>query len=229
MITSFTRAVCVLHLEHVTPIVRAFLGDYSLADHTHHNGQATFWLHPRDPVPTWNVTLPRLIAVASAHGLTHSSESIDKIDLVVKSLAHRLGCRDEALLNHAISYSLAHPIDLETLFVLLISLDDGHRLRAVSCQSSRGFDSPHPLWGGGCSWYISREVCLHGDSFDAVQLATSVSTALRDDDPDAVVRLIAKQASGLVGAIANAELKPLIALRVAQTLLKQVAAATPKS
>jgi len=213
---QYTLVTGRLALKRVTPVIQALFGEYHLRDLTATAPKAFFLLRPDGDRPTWDTFLSRLVDAAKANGLILDSNSAVTIDAVVSAFARHLG--NTSAPAHAIAYD--REPDLIALYDIAIHLNDGHDLAVLACQTSRTFDSPNPLPAGGCYWFLSRDVRLHGDSYDAIHLAAKMFHALNVDDPDELVEVIVEETTRVVDTIVYPEVRPLIALRVAQRLHK---------
>lgn len=222
MANNYYDATGVLVLDRVTPVITALFRGFQLDATCPGNGQAYIARIAESSSPSWNTVLDGLIALAADLDLPAPGADEDD-ELMFRAVLHRLaehfGASGSEDLAHLIeTHRFEEDADLEALFLIATSFNDGHNLVAIEFEGCWHCSKPRLFEFGGDSWYLSREVFLFGTSSRAMRLGAQLRKAILASDLEEASALIAAETVILLAGISNEQFRLSLRKRVTERL-----------
>ena len=229
MANNYYDATGVLVLEQVTPVISALFGRFRLDPNYPGNGKAYIALVSESHIPQWKDVLLDLIVLATKLDLPvpeHDGEAIaddgadaPSLSVVLDLLASHFGAEQNTeLLNLIEHHAFEYDADLDALFLIATSFNDGHNLAAIEFEGCWHCSKPRLFEFGGDSCFLSREVRLFGTSSQAIRLGAQLRKAILAADLEEASALIAMEAASLLAGVSDAQFRLSLRQRVTERL-----------
>lgn len=231
MANNYYDATGVLILDRVTPVITALFGGFKLDENYPGNGQAYVARISEDSDPSWDGVLSCLTALAAQLDLPApdrvdaDDDSADNdgdelsVSVVLDLLAPHFGAdQNEELANLIERHDFEGDADLEALFLIAICFNDGHNLAAIQFEGCWHCSKPRLFEFGGDGCYLSREVCVFGNSSDTLELGAQLRKAILAADVEAASALIALETVSLLAGVSDDHFGIALRRRVAERL-----------
>lgn len=228
MANNYYDATGVLILDRVTPVITALFRGFRLDANYPGNGQAYIARTSEVSSPSWNTVLDGLIALAAELDLpapgrdgedNDSEDDEPLISVVLDLLADHFGASENADLAHLIeTHRFEDDADLESLFLIATSFDDGHNLVAIEFEGCWHCSKPRLFEFGGDGCFLSREVRLFGTSSQAMRLGEQLRKAILAADLEEASALIAVEAASLLAGVSDEKFRLSLRQRVTERL-----------
>ena len=213
MANNYYDATGVLILDRVTPIITALFDGFKLDESHPGNGQAYVARIAEDSNPSWDGVLSRLMALAAQLDLPapdrgdadddNDSDELS-ISVVLSLLAPHFGADQNAELANLIErHNFEGDADLEALFLIAICFNDGHNLAAIQFEGCWHCSQPRLFEFGGDGCYLSREICVFGNSSDTLELGAQLRKAILAADVEEASALIALETASLLAGVSD--------------------------
>ena len=235
MANNYYDATGVLILDRVTPVITALFSGFKLDESYPGNGQAYVARVAEDSNPSWDGVLHRLITLAAQLDLPapdrgdadddSDSDSDDNdgdelsISVVLNLLAPHFGAdQNPELANLIERHDFEGDADLEALFLIAICFNDGHNLAAIQFEGCWHCSKPRLFEFGGDGCYLSREVCVFGNSSHTLELGAQLREAILAADVEEASALIALETASLLAGVSDDDFRLALRRRVAERL-----------
>ncbi|MDR8402146.1 hypothetical protein NE850_38130 [Paraburkholderia sp. USG1] len=185
------------------------------------DGQAYIARISEENDPDWNDIRDGLTRLAAQLDLPCPEEDDLTIDALLRLLAGHFHVDNDDGLNALIdARSFKDAADLETLFVIAISLDDGHGLRAIQLEGCWHCSKPRLFEFGGDGAFISREIIHYGNTRQPIEFGSRLREALIAGDLDTATAMLATMVRKTLAGITDASARDALAVQLA-TLLRE--------
>jgi hypothetical protein len=211
-------ATGVLILDRVTPVITALFGAFHLDASYPGHGLASIARTSGSKDPQWDDVRDGLAHLAAELGLPDRTDDPSIADLLRSLAAHFGVARDEELdllLRHG---DFAGDLDLDVLFRLALRFDDGHRLTVLSFAGCRHCSPPRLFEFGGDACYLSREVCLVGNTLKIGKLGMLLRDAVRKADVEKASSLLMEETVDLLSSLRDGPFHRQVLRRLAERL-----------
>ena len=230
MANNTYEATGVLHLERVTPVIRALFNGFNLDETDPGNGQAYIAIAD-EAEHTWERVLEDLTTLATQLGIPtpgkdKDDENAHPMDIIFEQLAKHFGASyneelDGLIENH--DFDGDGNADLETLFFLANCFNDGHNLTAIEyegcwyCSKLRLFEF------GGDAAYLSKEIQLYSTSSTARLIGPSLRHAIVSNDVNDAAKIITQKIQAFLTRIPNKKFRTHVTKEIAFSLINSTA------
>lgn len=223
MANNYCDLTGVLVLDSVTPVITALFGEFKLDATYPGNGKAYIAKISEDNNPQWGDVHEKLATLCAEAGLSLLDESDDTIGSYAAVLASHLNKHsDQAAAFFAKLDANSCPEDesaeLDVLFDLARSLDDGHGLKSMKIESGYHCDKPHLFEFGGSGEYYGRHFCMFSASATAVILGKEIDAALEANSLDEAAKTLVQAIDILLDGVDNPETRSTLRGKLAASL-----------
>jgi len=218
MANHYYGATGVLVLKQVTPVINALFGAFQLDANYPGDGQAYIAIVSEENNPLWDDVHAGLTALVGSLGLV--TDETASIQQVLNLLAGQFAATDddEAFQELVERHVFEDSVELDTLFLIAIHLDDGHHLQAIHFEGCWHCSKPRLFEFGGAGHFLSRELNLFGSSSQVRHLGEQLHQAIVAADVGAASALIVQETIRLLLSINNVSLRKTLQLFVAERL-----------
>ncbi|GAD24662.1 hypothetical protein [Acidovorax sp. MR-S7] len=219
MANNYYEGTGVLLLDRVTPVIKALFGAFALDENYPGEGQA-YIAHMADAdTPTWRRVLDGLEGLAAQLSIPMPDDEGLSIPPLLELMASYFGVDENDELGNLIEHHVFEgTADLDALFLIASSFDDGHHLTAIQYEGCWHCCKPRLFEFGGDGCYLSREVQIFRASSQALQLGEQLRKAILAADIDEASALFALEAGGLLAGINDEQFRMNVRHRVAERL-----------
>jgi hypothetical protein len=213
-------ATGVLILDRVTPVITALFGAFHLDASYPGQGQASIARTSGSKDPQWDDVRDGLAHLSANLGLALPDREDDPTvaDLLPALAAHFGVARDEELDRLIRHGDFEGDLDLEVLFRLALRFDGGHRLTVLSFAGCWHCSPPRLFEFGGDACYLSREVCLVGNTLKIGKLGMLLRDAVRKADVEKASSLLMEETVDLLSSLRDDPFHRQVLRRLAERL-----------
>jgi hypothetical protein len=209
MANNYFVATGVLNLDRVTPLITALFNDFNLDASYPGDGRAYIALIDESARPRWEDVLLRLSTLGADQGILPREAS--DAETVLSAWAKYFHAeQDEELRKLIERHAFEDAADLDTLFLLAIHFDDGHRLTGIEFEGAWYCNKPRLFEFGGEACFHSREVLLCGDSHRVLGFGSGLHTALRQCDFIEAAELLTQEILRLLDSIQDRDARDTV-------------------
>ena len=217
---NFYDASGTLILVRATPVTTALFNEFKLDASQPGDGAAYIAHLSGNKDPQWSGVLDGLIELAKQLGITLPSEQAPSLQSVLQILATHFDANQNEELAQLIGHHrFGESAELDVLFLIATSFNDGHNLVAIQFEGCWYCQTPHLFEFGGNGTFISREVRLFGTSTHVLQLGEKLRNAILVNAFDEATALIAQETRHVLAGIKDEKLREQLQRSVANHLL----------
>lgn len=192
MASHYYEGTGILVLDHVTPVITALFGNFSLNPNSPGKGEAYIALDSEASHTQWRDIHEALLVLSSQLDLPCPDDETERtLEETLLLLAQHFHPElPNAMLLKSGTFEINDEAELSVLFFLATCFNDGHGLQEIRFEGGWRCSKPRLFEFGGNGLFISREVRIHGNSSDYVSLGTNLRKAILEQDVNTATDLL---------------------------------------
>lgn len=223
----------ILTMRRITPIINALFGLYDLRKMNSSKNKFYVARRSNKIPPTWKTITHRLHeAAVDTFELDFLSPCVHNPQVYFDNLILLMD-NDERFsmdqLNHladgVCAMKVKERVELDALFNIALSLNDGHQLETLHFKSAWHSHKPRVFYFSGDGIYASKEAVLKVDVHSATLYAEAVCSALKKQDVNAASKQVCEYLAIRLANVFDRDLRGALIQQIAKEL-PQAAAAT---
>lgn len=221
----------ILTMRRITPVIYALFGLYHLQKIK--SSKNKFYIARRNHKipPTWKVITHRLHDVVVdnyeldlLNPYVHNPEAYFDNLILIMDNDERFSLNSLNHLADAVStMKVKERVELDVLFKIALSLNDGHQLETLHFKSTWHSPKPKVFYFSGDGTYATKEAVLKVDVHSATQYAETLCAALKKQNINAASKQVCEYLAIKLATVFDRDLREALIQQIAKDLPQAVA------